>query len=386
MDRMAPQLSAARRRLHARPDLSGAEQPTIAYLRSLLEPSGVMMTSLVGGRGLVVDSTTSDRNPFVALRADIDALGLHDAKDVPYRSQTDGVMHACGHDAHAAIAVAAMLALDELDRDNALPWPVHWRGILQPAEETAEGAREMVAAGAMKGVRALFALHADPSLPVGSIGVREGMLTAACDLVEIQITGKGGHAARPHQSIDPIPTAAQLITALYTFVPRASDAQEPVVLTIGQISSGYSPNVIPEGAILRGTLRSLGELARTRAKERVYEIAEGIAEAAGAQIEVSFGWALDSVLNDPALNMIVRRVACDLVGAENVHEIESASMGGEDFAGYLEHTPGTMFRLGIRSSQTGGEPLHSPLFDIDEAALPLGAKMLAAAVIEASEV
>ncbi|MBI1355171.1 MAG: amidohydrolase [Acidobacteria bacterium] len=381
IDALAPLLRSLRRELHAHPEPSGQELLTTAKLETLLAERGLSSRRGPQGLGLLVDSPEPVDGPRVALRADLDALRLQDGKAVDYRSQVDGVMHACGHDAHTACGLGAALALARLAAEGALPWPVPWRAVFQPAEETASGAYDMIEGGALDGVAAIFALHVDPSRPVGQVGVRDGAFTASCDWLEIVVRGQGGHAARPHESVDPIVAATQLIGALYAFVPRAVDSQEPAVLTIGRIQGGYSANVIPDQVELSGTLRTLSPAVRERVKQRIRELAHGLEQASGAQISVEFRRGLAGVYNDAAATAVVRRAARDALGPENVVEIPRPSMGGEDFAGYLERIPGAMFRLGVRSDRVGKEPLHSPLFDIDEAALAWGAKILARALI-----
>jgi len=216
---------AVRRHLHIHPEPSGHEQRTIAYLTERLVEAGFDPRPVSSKRGTLVDSTQHGAGPRVALRADVDALKIEDAKQVDYRSQVTGVMHACGHDAHPAMLLGAIRALCTAEAAGKLPWPVRWRAIFQPAEETRVGANEMIAEGALEGINAIFALHVDPSREVGKIGTRVGALTSITDQLDIVIAGRGGHAARPHESQDPIAAAAQLITSLYLFVPRATDSK-----------------------------------------------------------------------------------------------------------------------------------------------------------------
>jgi amidohydrolase len=385
IEALASRLSEVRRRLHMHPEPSGEEVQTTAFLRACIADSGLRMREGPGHRGLIVDSPAPPGTPRIALRADLDALRLHDAKTVPYRSQVDGVMHACGHDVHSACALGATLGLARLLERGESPWPLSFRVIFQPAEETAEGARAMIEAGALEDVYAIFALHADPSRDVGVAAVKDGALTAHCDWLSITIRGRGGHAARPHESVDPIAAAAQLISAIYAFIPRSIDSQDPVVVTIGQIAGGYSPNVIPAEVELEGTMRTLDPAVRHRAQERLRQLARGIAEASGAAIHVDLGAGLAAVYNHPAAAAVVRDAIAAAEGPRAVQNIERPSMGGEDFAGYLERVPGAMFRLGVRSERIGGAPLHSPQFDIDERALAIGAKILAQSAVLAAD-
>lgn len=376
---------AVRRHLHAHPETSGHEEATCRFVGSRLAEAGLAGRVVADGRGVIVDAPHEASRPRIALRADLDALPIQDAKRVDYCSQVAGVMHACGHDAHTAIALGTILALEAARGAGVLPWPVCWRGVFQPAEETNAGALQMVAAGAVEGVDAILALHVDPSRDVGTIGIREGVLTATCDEMEIRIEGRGGHAARPHESIDPIAAAAQLVSSIYLFVPRAIESHEAVVITIGQFLGGELPNVIPHHALLRGTMRTLDDRVSERNKDHIRQLAQGMAVATGTQIEVNFTTGPPAVRNNRALTRLLRETATDLLGAEPVEEIERPSMGGEDFAYFAERIPGCMFRLGCRGDGNDGVPLHAPQFDIDEKALTVGAKLLARAVVAWSD-
>jgi len=375
------QLVALRRHLHSYPEPSGREYQTSAYLDTFLAPENFEIRRGPERRGLIVDPPEAASGPRIAIRADLDALFINDSKQTDYRSLVPGVMHACGHDGHTATVAGAVLALHEAARAGALPWRVSWRAIFQPAEETSRGAHEMIEAGALDGVDAVFGLHMDPSRPAGTIGCHNGPLTASCDEMEVRIQGRGGHAARPHESIDPIAAAAQLISSIYLFVPRGTDSHDPVVVTFGQIIAGDNPNVIPEHVTLRGTVRTLGGATRERTKEHVRQLARGLAEASGAKITVEFLMGTAAVHNDRTLTDLTRQAAAAVLGAENVQEIAKPSMGGEDFSHYLEHLPGTMFRLGCAPSSTPAAPLHSPEFDLDERAIAAGARILARAAV-----
>ena len=370
-----------RRHLHAHPEVSNQEHETSMYLYQMFLDHGFNVELGPEGRGVIAQRPGKEP-ANVALRADIDALRIQDAKTVPYCSQKPGVMHACGHDAHTATVTGAILALAELEKQGKLPWPVHWRAIFQPAEETGEGALQMVQHGVLEGIKAIFALHVDPTQKFGKIGIRPGALTANCDLMELEIKGRGGHAARPHEANDPIAAAAQLISTLYLFVPRGTDSQDAVVLTIGQMIGGENPNAIPEQVTLRGTLRTLVGEVRQRTIEHIRQLARGIAEASGTKISVRFSGGINSVLNDTLLTAMVERCAQEMLGKEAIHMIPRSSMGSEDFAAYLERIPGSMFRLGCASTAAGTHGLHTPMFDIDERALPIGAELFVRTLID----
>jgi len=390
VDRRFEQLVAVRRHLHVNPELSGEEHETSLYLYRLLGDEGIEVQMGPEGRGVIADTQGgnpqgADLSPCIALRADIDALQIHDQKETEYRSQREGVMHACGHDAHSATLLGTVLTLRDLQQQGSLPWPITWRGIFQPAEETCTGAVEMIEAGALEGVRAILAAHVDPSRRVGRIGLRSGVLTANCDEMRITITGVGGHAARPHELIDPIAAASQLISSLYLFVPRATDSMDAVVVSIGQIIAGENANVIPEQVQLRGTVRTLDAEVRKKTVSHIHQLARGLAETSSTKIEVHFGRAAESVNNDPRLTEILRRAGSEVLGEEQVEKIARPSMGSEDFSYYLQHIPGAMIRLGCASPAAGNSPLHSPTFDIDERALAIGAKVMARAVVRWSD-
>lgn len=382
IDDLFDPMVALRRHLHMHPEPSGSETHTTAHLRKLLSDAGFKLRLGPEDRGLIVDPADPPQAPRIGLRADIDALRIADAKDVSYRSQTSGVMHACGHDGHTAIVFGAIMALDAVQKSGLLPWPVNWRAIFQPAEETCIGALAMVEAGAVVGVEALLGVHMDPTRPVGTVGLRAGAFTADCDAMEIDIIGRGGHAARPHESLDPIAAAAQLISSIYLFVPRAVESYTPVVVTIGQIIGGDSHNVIPDRVHLEGTLRSADATVRQAAVDHIQQLARGLATASGTRIDVKFHHGPPAVFNDSQLTGHLRFAATQLLGADHVQSIPRPSMGGEDFANYLAHVPGAMFRLGCNPPQVESPAmLHSPLFDLDERALAIGAKILARAAV-----
>ncbi len=387
IDANADEVVAVRRHLHAHPEPSGEELETSLYLYQLLGELGLDVTMGPQGCGVIADGAGAAASAAqrVAFRADIDALRIQDQKTVSYRSTRDGLMHACGHDAHAAVAYGVAHALTTLQRQGGLPWPVAWRTIFQPAEETVKGARQMIDAGALDGVSSIFALHVEPVRRTGEIGIRSGTLTSYCDSIRIVVRGQGGHAARPHESNDPIAAAAHLISTLYQFVPRATDSLDAVVVTIGQIRGGENPNVIPDKVELWGTVRTLSEEIRTKTIEHMGQLAHGIEEITGTQLEIRIEASIPSVHNDAGMTRLLSREAEEVVGDEHVQLISRPSMGSEDFACYLEKVPGTMFRLGTSADLATQTGLHTPHFDIDETALAIGTKILARAVVMACQ-
>ncbi|MEM6654229.1 MAG: amidohydrolase [Planctomycetota bacterium] len=388
VDEHFDQLVALRRHLHAHPEPSGEEFETSLRVYQLLADRGMSVRMGPEGRGVLVDGGSGENisgtsTTRVAIRGDIDALRIADEKQASYASTHEGVMHACGHDAHTTCAVGALIALDELAKRGEAPGPLAWRGIFQPSEETATGAAEMVDAGAAEGVDAFLALHVDPRLETGTIGVRPGVLTAFAEMLRIDIHGAGGHAARPHESRDPIAAAAQLISTIYQYIPRATDSQETVVVTIGQITGGATANVIPEHVTLRGTVRTLDPAVRERTLDTLRHLCHGVSEITGTRVELDIEVSLPSVDNDPRLAAAVESEAADLLGKAGVQSLARPSMGSEDFAVFGRRAPLAMFRLGC-AANLPGPGLHTTCFDIDERCLAVGAKLLARTAVAVS--
>jgi amidohydrolase len=379
LKRIAPQLSQVRRHLHERPELSGQELATTAFLSKRLTAGKIPHRVASGGRGIITDIVESPdpTAPVVAIRADIDALPIQEDNQVPYSSRKSGVMHACGHDAHSAILLGTTLALY-----RARPLPVAWRSIFQPSEETGRGAHEMVRNGALEGVDAIIALHVDPNLTVGQAGVTAGPRTAFCQDFAIEVRGRGGHGARPHTTVDPIATASHLVTLIYQAIPRQTDARDPIVVTIGVISGGHAPNIIPDVVSLQGTIRSMSSSVATHARETVQRLCAGVAQAFGATVSATFDSLLPGLVNDPRIAALFASVGCRLLGTDNLVTDRKPSMGSEDFADYLPVVPGCMLTLGVKA--VGGKitPLHTSTFDIDESALLVGARLLTASLLE----
>jgi len=383
VERRFAEMVELRRHLHSHPEVSGQERETSLHLYQILGNQGLEVRMGPEGRGVVADGSPARdaSSGLVALRADIDALRIKDAKNVSYRSQCEGVMHACGHDAHTAVVYGAATALQDLRAAGRLPDTVSFRAIFQPAEETCEGAKEMIAVGALEGVESILAVHMDPTRKTGRVGLRAGVLTANCDEMWIDISGVGGHAARPHETSDPIAAAAQLISALYLYIPRMTDSQDAVVVTIGHIAGGEHANVIPEAVHLAGTIRTLDRVVRRRTMEHVCRLAHGVGETTQTKITVHFGLGSHSVCNDDELVRLLRLASHDVIGSGGVDQIPRASMGSEDFAFYLDQVPGAMARLGCASETLGGAPLHTSNFDVDEESLKIGARILARALV-----
>ena len=375
---------SVRRYLHQHPELSGEEVLTTQFLSNQLSELGLPVRIAGDRRGLTADLVSDPsmaEHPRIAIRGDIDALPIQDEKSVPYRSGVDGVMHACGHDVHAAAIYAAMQLLAIMRDRELLPWPIAARAVLQPAEETAEGAQHMIHHHAVADCDAILAMHVDPTRQVGCIAVREQELTAHCDMFEVRFEGAGGHGARPHLTKDPIDACTRWTQSAYRRLHRAINAHETVVISVGMIQAGHSPNVIPDTATLLGTLRSLSLEARRDALEMLEDIGEATARETGCKVLFRLGMSAPAVINDPRYVRLLHHSAVQVLDPGCVEKIDLPSMGSEDFSFYLEHVPGAMFRLGVAGSQVGRAPLHTGGFDVDEHAIVDAAKIFAAAVI-----
>ena len=364
---------AIRRRLHQFPELMYEEVKTSQLVRDTLDELGISYQSGIAETGVVATLGTGE-SPCIALRADMDALPIHEETDVPFRSRVDGRMHACGHDCHTAMLLGAAKILRE--REAELPGTV--RLIFQPAEEGGAGCKKMREAGVLDNpsVERIFGLHVWPLLPTGTIGSRTGTFLAAAGEVEITIHGKGGHAAMPHHCIDPVVTAAKVITELQTIISRNLDPLDSGVISITTIHGGEAYNVIPETVKLTGTIRALTMERFNWLLDRVKSLTTQVAAANDCEATIEFpGNPYPPTVNDAEVWSTVQDFAVDLLGRESIHEIPPV-MGGEDFAFYTERVPGCFVGLGVRNDHTGCTyNVHHPLFKADEDALPIGSAL-----------
>ncbi|SFL91742.1 amidohydrolase, partial [Geodermatophilus ruber] len=360
------QLVAVRRHLHAHPELAFAEFETTSFLEQQLRNAGLTPKRLPTGTGLVVEVGSGD--PVVVLRADIDALPLADLKDVPYASTREGMCHACGHDVHSTVVLGAALALATLDD---LPGTV--RCVFQPAEETVPGgATEVVASGVLDGASRAFALHCDPSLPAGSVGLRTGAITAACDRMDVTLTGPGGHTARPQLTVDLVDALGRLITDLPALLSRQVDPRAGMSLVWGAVNAGVAANAIPQRGLLRGTVRVLDRDTWHEAETLLRSLVERVAATTGAEVEVDYIRGVPPVVNDPRSVALLRAATLETVGQDGLR-LSPQSMGGEDFGWFADVLPIALARLGTHG---GGAPLdlHRGTFDVDERAIGVGVR------------
>lgn len=369
---------AIRRHLHAHPELSFKEFQTSAFIAQQLKDWGIPFQKGVAGTGIVAHVEGIDpQSSTVALRADMDALPIQEANQTPYASLNPGIMHACGHDVHTTCLLIALRILHQLRNQ----WRGSVKALFQPGEEMAPGgASIMIAEGVLENPApsAIFGQHVHPPLQAGKVGFKEGMYMASTDEIYIEVMGKGGHAALPHQTVDPVSIAAQLITALQHVISRQTDPVIPSVLSFGKIySEGGACNVIPNKVCIEGTFRTHDEHWRKDACLRIKQLSESICQGLGAVCTVRIVRGYPALFNHEALTRHARATAVQFLGNENVVELP-LRMTGEDFAFYGQVIPATFFRLGTGNAGKGiSAPVHSDTFDIDEDALVTGSGLMA---------
>ncbi|MGW2423479.1 amidohydrolase [Streptomyces sp. NPDC001709] len=377
------ELVAFRRDLHMHPELGNQEFRTTAAIKERLEQAGLRPRVLAKGTGLVCDIGLAEGErpavPLLALRADIDALPIPDTKsDCPYRSTVPDRAHACGHDVHTTVVLGAGLVLADLHSKGLLSRPV--RLLFQPAEEVLPGgALDAIEDGVLAGVGRILAVHCDPRVDAGKVGLRHGAITSACDRLEVALNGPGGHTARPHLTTDLVTAVARVAVDVPAVIARRVDTRAGLVMTWGRIESGHAPNVIPQHAELSGTIRCLDLEAWRQAPDIVHAAIDEVATLHRAKSEITYVRGVPPVVNDKESTDLLRRSMAARRGRDSVESTEQ-SLGGEDFSWYLEQVPGAMARLGVR---TPGErtvrDLHQGDFDADEHAITVGVEMFTAA-------
>jgi hippurate hydrolase len=371
-DGLSSELIGLRRGIHQHPELAFQERETAARLVASLERLGIADITRVGDTGIVARVRGRDSTgPTVAVRGDIDALPITEATGLPFASQTAGAMHACGHDVHAswAVGAAALLAARPAAGDVLV--------VLQPAEETGHGALAILESGLLDNVRAIFGGHVDRRFEVGQVVADEGPLAASADTFEIELVGGGAHAARPHESHDPIVAAAAVIMALQTIVSRRLNPATPGVVTVGSINGGSAPNVIPDHTRLTGTVRAVEPRSRSLMLDEVQRIAESVASGFGVVARVTLDRGTPPIVNPAQPTEWARRAIVSILGEKAVVPLGFLNLAGEDFAHYMERIPGCFLRVGAREPAGPIIPAHSPSFYPAEESLFVGAAVLA---------
>ena len=375
-DSFGEDIISLRREIHREPELGFDTRKTAEKVLAALDGLPLDVQTGVAENGLVATLKGGGEGPTVALRADMDALPIYEETGLPFASETDGKMHACGHDGHTSMLVGAARALCEDHLRERLNGTVKF--VFQPAEEGGGGGQVMVEKGVADGVDSIFALHLWPGLEFGKAATKAGPIMAAADAFEMKIKGKGGHGAMPHMTVDAVAIAAQVVTVLQTVVAREVNPVEPAVLTVGEIEAGTAFNIIPETARLGGTVRTVDADLRQRMPERIEELARGVARGMRGDAELNYRFSYPVTRNDAGAAGLALNVAKELFGEDRAVEVEHPSMGGEDFAFFLEELPGAYIWLGV--GDVSG--LHTPRFAFDEEILPQGAALLAALALE----
>ena len=367
------EMVATRRDLHAHPELAFEEHRTAALVASKLKALGIEHRTGVGRTGVLATVRGARGGKTVLLRADMDALPIQEESSVPYRSQTPGKMHACGHDCHTSILLGVARRLAR-ERDT-LPGAVTLA--FQPAEEVGGGAEAMIKDGALEPrPDAAFGVHVWQDLDLGIVGVTPGPMMAAVDEFSVTVTGKGAHAAMPHLGIDPVACLAHVVTALQTIASRGVSPLEAVVVSVTQLKAGSAFNIIPESAWMNGTVRVFDEAVWASLPERFERIVRGVCDALGCRAEIRYQRSNRPTVNDPGMAAVARAAAVEVVGEANVTD-DVRTMGGEDFSAFLARVPGCFIAVGSRNREKGLTwDHHHPRFDVDEASLEIGAEVM----------
>lgn len=376
---LQPQLIEWRRQLHQKPELGFRETLTAEFITQKLTDWGIEHQTGIAKTGIVATIAAEKPGPVLAIRADMDALPIQEENEVPYRSQHDGVMHACGHDGHTAIALGTAYYLSQ-HRDT---FAGTVKLIFQPAEEGPGGAKPMIEAGVLQNpaVDAIVGLHLWNNLPLGTVGVRTGALMAAVELFRCTIQGKGGHGAIPHQTVDSIVVGAQIVNALQTIVARNVDPIDSAVVTVGKFHAGTAHNIIADSAHISGTVRYFNPALAGFFHKRVEQIIAGVCQSHGATYELEYYSLYPPVINDGAIADLVRSIAENVVEPAAGIVPECQTMGGEDMSFFLQQVPGCYFFLGSANIDKGlAYPHHHPRFDFDETALGMGVEIFARCV------
>ena len=372
-DKLQEELKNWRRTIHKNPELAFNETATSDFITTKLKEFGIEYKKL-SGTGVVGLIKGDKEGKTLAIRADIDALAITEKNDVDYKSQNEGVMHACGHDGHTAILLGTAKILSEMKEDI----KGNVKLIFQPAEEGPGGAKPMIEQGVLENPKVdyIIGLHINPDIKSGKVGIKKGKMLAAPDYFKIKVKGKGTHGARPEEGVDPITIGSQIVMGLQQIKSREVDALNPLVISCGSFHSGNAFNAIPEEAVIKGTVRTFDNELRTKIKKRIHEIIENITKAYRADYDYEYNFVYPPAYNDPELTTVMGEVIKEKLGENNLYEIPKPSMGGDDFAYFSQRVPGTYMRLGTKNEDKGiVNSLHSPNFNLDEKILKQGVKL-----------
>ncbi len=373
IDSLNDELIYIRRHIHAHPELSGLENQTAILISGFLKKIGWRVTESIGRTGVIAELGPEDKG-FIGLRVDMDALPIIEKTNLSFSSKIDGVMHACGHDLHTSIGLGVAKILKDLKLKFGT------RIIFQPAEEIASGAKWMIHDGASDHLNQILGVHVFPELNAGTVGIKEGILTAAAGELQVEIKGKSAHGARPFEGVDAVWVASKVITGIQELITRQLDPLDPVVITFGKINGGSAYNILAEKVNLIGTVRCTNLKLFKSMGKWLNDHISAIAMSFGAQAKIKFREITPPVNNNSSINRVLRDSAIQILGQQNVIELQKPSLGAEDFAEFLNEVPGAMFRLGV-SGDKGCSPLHSSTFNPDERAIAVGIKVITETIV-----
>ena len=371
-----------RHNIHAHPELSGKEKNTKAMVKHILEHYGYKVKEYPTHYGITADLITKDSAKMVAIRGDMDALPIIEKTGKPYASKIEGIMHACGHDAHTANLLGVAIGLKLLSQKHNLDG--NFRFIFQPSEESKEGGSvDMIKAGVLNGVDMILGLHVYPYLPTGQIGYKYGVMMASADIFSIEIYGKSAHGARPHEGIDAILVTSMVVNSLNHIVSRRIDPLHPAVISLGTINGGRASNIICDDVIVTGTVRTINEEIRKKIPIMMEESIKGVCKSMGAEYKFNYQFGQPELINNNEIVDILVKEAKKIIGDKNTVNLLDPVMGGEDFSEYLKIVPGSFFRLGTANHEKGTDySQHNSMFDVDDDALKIGMKILGATALE----
>ncbi len=379
VDSINDQIIKIRRDLHSYPELSDDEKETSKMVKELLEKYGYEVKKFDTHYGLIAYLKPNKNQKTIAIRADMDALPITEQTGKEYASKIDGVMHACGHDSHTAIALGTAIAFSKIkDSFNG-----NVRFIFQHAEEGEGGSLDMIEGGALDGASAILGLHAYPYLPTGQIGYKYGVMMASADMFTIEIFGKSSHGARPHEGVDAILVTSMIVNSLNHIVSRRIDPLHPAVISLGTIEGGKTSNIICDHVILTGTVRTVNDKIRNKIPDMMRESIKGVCKSMGAKFNFDYTFYYPELINEKSMVNLLVKEATNIIGEQNCIDLKDPVMGGEDFAEYLKVVNGTFFRLGTcNENKQTCHPQHNSKFDVDDDALKIGMKIMGACAIE----